>query len=67
MAPIATRLSRSHINLSVILLFGTLAPYCGAAESGVPVEPDQTWAGHRVVTWKALETTLFRATTDNLS
>lgn len=52
MAPIGTRLRRSDFCLIVMLLLGTPAPYFGAAQSGGPVhrQPDQTWAGRRVVT-----------------
>lgn len=47
MACIATRLS-----LGVTLFLATLEPCYGAAQSRGPLrgEPDQTWAGHRVVT-----------------
>ena len=52
MAPQASRLGRSHISFRLMLLLGTLAPYCAAAQSsGSPRRaPDQTWAGHRIVT-----------------
>jgi hypothetical protein len=35
-----------------MLLLGTLAPYCAAAQSGASLrhEPDQTWTGRRIVT-----------------
>lgn len=52
MAPVATRLSRWHISFTAMLLLGTLASYCCAAQSGGSPrrEPDQTWAGRRIVT-----------------
>src|SRR5215472_8025184 len=52
MEPVATRLSGTFISFSMMLLLGTLSPYCAAAQSGSSLrhEPDQTWAGRRIVT-----------------
>jgi tetratricopeptide (TPR) repeat protein len=45
-----TKSSRPLISVIVMLLLCTLAPYCGAAQSDSPRrEPDQTWAGRRIV------------------
>ena len=42
----------SHIALAVLQLFLILAPQCAQAQSGSPVnvQPNETWAGRRIVT-----------------
>ena len=52
MESVATRLSRTCISFSLMLLLSTRPPYCASAQSGASLrrEQDQTWAGRRIVT-----------------
>jgi tetratricopeptide (TPR) repeat protein len=51
MPTMSTKLSPPHSGSIVMLLVGTLVLYCGAAQTGGSPrrEPDQTWAGRRIV------------------
>ena len=50
------RPNSSHITLAVLQLFLILVPQCAQAQSGSPVnvQPNETWAGRRIVTLQGL-------------